>query len=355
MIDWTGKPLTLAKYGAIGAVAAFLPGEIVQSFRDDASTFLGVIARAAIWIGVLGIGCATALVIGQNRYLRRPWLGVRDAAIAVGGGLLAGMISGVAAQVFFSMALLLGSGNAVFGETARVVAWGIFGALIGFGMAFIIPNLGRMRGVVGGAVAGALGGIGFIVGVSIGGNEVGRLVGMTAVGFVLGYVIGLVEQAARTAWLQVSYGQSRETVRVSLGPELVCVGSNSQRCAIWAQGARSIALRFRYVDGRVICDDMNTERTAVVESGFQQQVGNVNVMVCVGEVPAGRAAPASQAVPTPAATPRPPAPPVPVASSMPVPAVGAPARPAAPTRAAAGPRPAPPPPPPPPPPPATRR
>jgi hypothetical protein len=170
---------------------------------------------------------------------------------------------------------------------------------------------------------------------------------MTAVGFVLGYVIGLVEEAARTAWLQVSYGQSRETVRVSLGPELVCVGSNSQRCAIWAQGARSIALRFRYVDGQVICDDMSTERTMVVESGFQQQVGNVSVLVCVGSVPVGAGTGAAGHP-----TPRPPAPPMPPPGGRappPPPPPGARAAPhSAHSSVPAGGRPAPPPPPPPP-------
>ena len=348
MLDWTGKPLKLAQAGTLGAVAAFLPGEFVQGALGQPESLGEVIFHTGMWIGVFGIGCATALVMGQNRYLHRPWLDGKEAGIAIGGGLLAGFVSGVAAQGFYSMALGIGGGNPVFGEISRVIAWSMFGALIGFGMSFVIPNLGRVRGFLGGGVAGAIGGVAFILAGLFGGDLLGRLVGMTAVGFVLGYVIGLVEEASRTAWLQISYGQSRETVRVSLGPELVCVGSNSQRCAIWAQGARSIAMRFRYVDGQVICDDMSTERTMVVESGFQQQVGSVNVLVCVGSVPAGAGGRSvGHPVPNPSVPPMPP-----LVSRAPLPPPPPGARAASPRSAQphfpGGGRPAPPPPPPPP-------
>ncbi len=310
------KPVSLAQMGAIGAIAAYLPGEILQEAiwqGEDTPSFAALLLGTAVWMGVYAIGYSVALTIGQNRYLRRPWLSPQEGAINVIGGALIGVASGGVAQFFFSIAVAVGQGNPLFVELARIVAWALFGALIGLGMSFIIPNLGRFHGLIGGAAGGAVGAVGFIVSGMIAGDATGRFVGMAVVGGALGYAIGLVEEVSRTAWLQVTYGNSRETVRVSLGSDNVCVGSNSQRCAVWARDVRPIALRFRYIDGKVMCDDMASEKTSVVEPGFQQQVGNVHLMVCVGgSAPAPTSVQpmlaGAHSAPQPIA-PRPPAPP----------------------------------------------
>lgn len=305
------KPLSLGQMGSIGAVAAYVPGEIVSAALETLSgppSVLRTIVVVAAWMVIYAIGYSLALIIGQNRYLHRPWLNPQEGVMAVVGGAVFGIISGGLAQAFFSVAISMGGGNNLLGEMARVVAWSIFGALIGFGMSFIIPNLGRVRGTFGGGCGGAVGAIAFIACTALAGDAIGRFTGMAIVGFALGYAIGLVEEASRTAWLQISRGNSgRETVRVTLGPELVCVGGNSQRCAVWAQGARAIALRFRFVDGKVTCDDMATERQMIVEPGYQQQVGDVTVTVCVAGTPsnAGGSGP-PPAASTPAPSPPPP-------------------------------------------------
>jgi len=328
------KPSFLGRCGAIGAFAAFAPGEAVQglmngltseALRDannHGSLTFYVVMSTAMLMGVYAVAYSIALTIGQNRYLHRPRLGSNEAVNGVGGGALIGIVSGGLAEGFFKIAQAVGGGNSLVIEAGRIVAWAIFGGLIGLGMSFIIPNLGRLRGLLGGAAGGAVGAVGFILCTAIAGDAAGRFIGMAIVGWALGYAIGLVEEASRAAWLQVTHGNSREVVKVSLGPDLVCVGSNSQRCSVWAQGARPVALRFRYVDGKVTCDDMASERSMVVDSGFQQQVGNVNLVVCVGNgaaVPAG----GGPALPPPPVAPPPPPPP-------------APARPIAPRRAASG-------------------
>ncbi len=312
-VGGSSKPLALGRLGVLGAVAGFLPGEVLQSAMhglvreaiDDAegpgTIVLYMVMATALSMAVYAVAYSIALTIGQNRYLHRPWLGAREAFMGVGGGAIVGLVSGGLAEGFFKVAQATGAGSPLFVEAARIVAWSIFGGLIGLGMSFIIPNLGRLQGLLGGAAGGGVGAVGFIMSTAIAGDAAGRFIGMAIVGCALGYAIGLVEEASRAAWLQVSYGNSRETVKVSLGPDLVCVGSNAQRCAIWAQGARSIALRFRYVDGKVTCDDMASERTIVVDPGFQQQVGNVSLVVCVG----------GAAHPAPAARPAPPPPPAP--------------------------------------------
>lgn len=308
------KPLALGRLGSVGAVAAYVPGEVVQAAfatLGGPPSVLRIIVSTAAWMVIYAIGYSLALIIGQNRYLHRPWLNPQEGVMAVMGGAVFGVISGGLAQAFFSAAFAIGQGNVLVVEMARVVAWAMFGALIGFGMSFIIPNLGRVRGTFGGGAGGAVGAFAFIACTILAGDAIGRFIGMAIVGFALGYAIGLVEEASRTAWLQVSRGSSgRETVRVTLGPELVCVGSNSQRCTVWAQGARAIALRFRFVDGKVICDDMATERQMIVDPGFQQQVGNVTVTVCVAGTPSGAGGsgspPPGPAVVLPAPPPPPP-------------------------------------------------
>jgi hypothetical protein len=353
------KTITFALAGLSGALVAYVPAEIIQGVIElwSASPVLKVLAAVAVMMAIYAVAYCLALTIGQNRYLRRPLLGGREALINVGGGAVIGMLSGFLAQVFFTIAVLLGQGNPLSTEAARVVAWGMFGALIGLGMSFIIPNLGRLHGLAGGGLGAVVGAIGFIIATVFAGDAAGRFLGLATVGLALGYAIGFAEEASRHAWLEVCHGSVRETVRVTLGPELVCVGSDSQRCAVWAPGARAIELRFRFADGRVTCDDMVAERSMVVDSGFERRVGNVTVVVqaaasTLAVVNAGNSA-------SPVAAPPPPPPPPTVR-----PPIQAPARRVTATRGAADALPgitragssssapaAPPPPPPPPPPP----
>ena len=315
------KPFFLALCGALGAVCGFVPGEVAQGFvhgltleairqaKSYESIVFYAVMTTAMLMAVYAVAYSIALTIGQNRYLHRPWLGSNEAVMGIGGGALIGLVSGGLAEGFFKVAQAVGGGNPLVVEAGRIVAWAIFGGLIGLGMAFIIPNLGRLRGLLGGAAGGAVGAVGFILCTVLAGDAVGRFIGMAILGLTLGYAIGLVEEASRSAWLQVTHGNSREVVKVSLGPDLVCVGSNSLRCAVWAQGARPIALRFRYLDGRVTCDDMALERSMVVDSGFQQQVGNVHLVVFVGTGAAASVTGGSAQPPLPVAPPPPPPPP----------------------------------------------
>ena len=276
------KALTLGLAGLAGAVIAYLPAEIVSrvmSENRNPGSFFDLLVAIAAWMAVYGIGFSLSLGVGQNRYLHRPVFDAQEVLRNVAGGFGIGLVSGAFAQAFFAIAVESGGGSVFFIEGARVVAWGMFGALIGFGMSFLIPNLGRVHAIAGGGVGALVGAIGFIACAAIFGDAVGRFVGLGVVGWALGYAIGLVEEKSRVAWLQVGYGSSRETVKISLGATPVCVGSDSQRCAVWAKGARAIALRFRFSDGVVTCDDLANERSFAVPAGFEQQVGTVYLSV----------------------------------------------------------------------------
>jgi hypothetical protein len=346
-----GKPMTLAVAGVLGALVAFIPGELLNEAIGSGSgeaSLAQLILLTSVWMLIYAIGYSIAMVIGQNRYLRRPLIDQKEAGIAAAGGALAGLVSGGLAQAFFSVAVYLtiasGAGSLLLIEIARIAAWAIFGALIGLGMSFFIPNLGRLHGFIGGAVGGAVGAIGFILAKAVAGDLFGRLIGMGIVGAALGFAIGLVEQAFRAAWLQVSFGNAGEGRMVSLGNEPVCIGSDARRCAVWTPGGPAMSMRFRFAEGKVTCDDVVAERSAVVPPGFQQQIGSVRVIVCVGASGAATGgAPPAMAVMVP------PPPPPPSRPKSPPPAAVSPPRGAGPQSPPAATRKMPPPPPPPPP------
>jgi hypothetical protein len=343
------KSLFLARWGALGALAAFLPSEALFSGRSIFGSGHGaMIMLTTVWTAILAVAMFAAFVIGQNTYLRRPAISLQEATVVIGGGAASGALAGLLGEMFFQAALAAGAKNLFYVETARIIAWGIFGSLLGFGMSFVIPNLGRGRGALAGLVGGAVGSLGFIVVGAMIGDLVGRLAGSTILGFTLGYAIGLVEEVARTAWLEVRRGRSGEMVKVSLGPETVCVGSNSQRCAIWAPAARPIAFRFRYAEGTIICDDMAQERTMRVDPGFEIELGDVRLTARVG-AEGTRSTDVVQALQPPTAPPPLPTPPRPA-----MPAVAARVA-ASPTYGPIKPMPGSAPPPPPPPPPPPRR
>jgi hypothetical protein len=332
----SNKSLTLAIWGALGAVAAYPLGEFFfiaqRAMHGSLGTLLTTILGTTLWTTILAIGCTTALIMGQNRYLRRPLIDFQSALTGILGGAVSGAISGCLAEGFFQWAQHVGNQNLFLVLLARLLAWTMFGCLIGLGMSFVIPNFGRLPGAASGAVGGGIGAIAFIVAgvlaagvmLAIGGadaaagvgDSLGRCIGMVILGFALGFAIGLAEEATRTAWLQVTYGQSRESVRISLGDQPVCVGSDNRRCAVWAQGARAVALKFRYVDGNVICDDIAAEKTCFVPPGHQLQVGHVTVLVCAGATASPRGNPASDSTPSPPPQPSPSPPPPPAGRAI---------------------------------------
>ena len=274
----------------MGALAAFVPGEVLHAALTNESrqgSFMQLVVVTSLWMLIYAVAYSIAMLIGQNIYLRRPWIDQKEAVVSAVGGAVAGLISGGLAQAFFGIAVRLtvvsGVESLVLIECARVVAWAMFGALIGLGMSLFIPNLGRIYGVIGGTVGGAIGAVGFILATAFAGDFFGRLFGMAIVGGALGFAIGLVEVASRSAWLQVAFGSVGESRIVSLGNEFVCLGSDSRRCAVWTHGTAPVALRFRFIDGQVTCDDVVAQQQMVVPSGFQQQIGTVNVTVCVGK------------------------------------------------------------------------
>jgi|GEM_PF-1263649 Mg-chelatase subunit ChlD len=271
-------PATDAKLATTPARAApppVLPPVVkgVQSTEVyDASKKGQLVLAIGAWTGAIAALVCLALVAGQTNYLQGGLPRAGGALAALGGGLLVGLVGGAAGQGLYL---------AAESELFRVLGWALLGALAGAGLAFFVPNLKIVYGLLGGATGGAVGALAFIAVSMATGDVVGRLSGGLLLGACIGLMLALVEKAFRSAWLEVSYGP-RETVQVNLGAEPVKVGGDAKACTVWARGAAPIALRFFVRNGQVICEDAVNRTESVVGDGAERRAGSVSVVVRTG-------------------------------------------------------------------------
>jgi len=221
----------------------------------SASGFTSLLWRMSGWTALLAIGIGLGLLIGQNVYLRRQRLTLRQGVQGIGGSLAAGVVAGAVGQLLFA-----GVPSATaFQVSGRLVAWTLLGALVGRGMAVFVPNLDSRRALVGGGVGGALGAIGFLWAAGTVGEVAGRLLGAAILGGCIGLMIALIEAACREAWLEITYGP-RETRLVSLGHEPVSIGGD-RACTVYAPHAAPVAVRYRLAGGQILCEDVAAAHT----------------------------------------------------------------------------------------------
>lgn len=305
------------------AERAIYGGSLVES--SVRSGFVSSLLRTAGWTALAAWGASLALVIGQNLYVHRASLTIREGLIATAGGLGAGIVGGVAGQLPYALvsaAANLPTIGPLLAWTVlplgRIAGWAILGGLVGRGLALFIPNFESRRSILGGAAGGAMGAIGFLV-ASLLGDVAGALVGAAILGGAIGLMLALVEAAYRQAWLEVRYGL-KETITVTLGAEPVRIGSDSRACHVYARGARGLAYQYKWEAGRVVCVDYATEISEVVAPDSSKEIGGVTVTVRASrqEAPsnadgAGRSSTAGMTIPPPppAKTARPSAPPPP--------------------------------------------
>ena len=180
------------------------------------------------------------------------------------------MASGVAGQSFFGM---IGA-SVSLQLMGRVVAWVLFGAAIGRGVALFVPNLRGRAATIGGAIGGGIGAICFAVASGVLGDTSGRMVGATSLGLAIGILLVFVEVAFREAWLDIRY-QKGAIRRVSLGRNPVTLGSSEELATIYCRGAAPVALSFRVANGEVLCEDVATGVSRAFEDGHEWSVGVV--------------------------------------------------------------------------------
>ena len=177
----------------------------------------------SIWTGILAIGIALALIMGQNVYLRRRLLGRAEGMKGTLGSVMAGILAGAVGQLIFApvsaIPLLIISG--------RIIGWILLGGLLGGGVSFFVPNLKTIRGVQGGSVGGGVGAGGFLAMSGLMGEIGGRLLGGVILGFFIGLMIALLEQLTRNASLLIHWNQT-ETTTLSLGDTPIILGTSHQ-------------------------------------------------------------------------------------------------------------------------------
>ncbi len=229
----------------------------------------------AAWTGLLATGLGLALAIGQNRSLQRPWLSLREAALLLVGGMLAGGLAGSLAEVLQHPSL---GGGSTLASLGFLAGWTLLGGLVGWGVGWFIPNLDRTKATFAGALGGVLGGGAFLGASALRAEMAGRWAGAVLLGFCIGLMVALVEAAFRRAWLEIEY-RPKEIGTVNLGPEPIGVGGHRRWCKVLIPGAPEVAYRYSFLDGRVFCEDVLSKRTEPVPPGHQRTVLGAKVTV----------------------------------------------------------------------------
>ncbi|RMD61814.1 MAG: VWA domain-containing protein, partial [Alphaproteobacteria bacterium] len=237
-----------------------------------------------LWTALLAVFASGMLVAGQNYLTRRPLISRKQLGMVVGGGLAAGLVSGVVSQYFFSF------GAAMFEELVQkapvllklgqVICWGLLGALLGFGMGFFIPNLARTKAGAAGLIGGVIGAIAFLVAMKLAGELPGRFIGTAVLGFAIGLAVALVERLAREAALIVHWDPNEQTV-INLGPEPVVLGSGSDVHLYLPRerGFPDVAALVTFKDGVVQMDNKLSGTVHTLHGGNKLEIGSLIIEI----------------------------------------------------------------------------
>lgn len=277
-IDTYKKALQFAVWGGFGGASGSLLAELLHSFLlqpSSGESQIQLVAKTGIWFSIIGTCIGGALLIAAERYLQKA---IQIKQILQNGlwvGCLAGFIAGAIAQFIYA-----DSNPNQPPEYFRVFCWGIAGALLGLGLSFPLPNLGKIRGLTGGFIGGLLGGSLFVLIVKVMNISgiLGRFIGVAAIGFCIGLAIVIIETTFREAWLEIYYSP-KEIRTVSLGSEPITIGSNSKTCTIYARHVPSETLRYYLSEGQIFCEDIPTGKTSRLKSGDAQTLGNLSLVV----------------------------------------------------------------------------
>lgn len=236
------------------------------------------------WTASLAVFTSLLLVMGQNRLMRRNVLNQREALVVVGGGLVAGLISGAISQQLFSVtaATLANhlSNQMWVMKGGQVVGWALLGGLLGFGLSFFIPNLPRLRAGIAGVVGGGVGSIVFLIALQTVGEIGGRLMGALILGFVIGLCIAFAETTAREAALVVHWSANEETL-INLGNRSIVLGSSSEAHIYLPRdrGFPPVAATITLRNGKVEMENKITNKTHHLQGGNILQIGPLAIEV----------------------------------------------------------------------------
>lgn len=270
--DGTGSFRLEASVGNVWADSSLQLQVHPAAGRDSWSWW--IILLIALWTALLAIGLSCALVAIQNRYLHRPWMDREQFVFLLKSAALVGMVSGGLGQIIL-MALTLAN---LLPQIGFVLGWVLLGSLLGYGLAYFIPNLDGKKAALAGGAGGLAGSLTFVLVTLVAGDVIGRFLGALLLGLSIGLMVAFVELTFRKAWLEVRYGAS-EIVTVNLGPEPVKVGSDGSACAVYAKGAAPVAFRFWIHQGKVLREDYQAKDVQEVQPDESQEIGAITVTV----------------------------------------------------------------------------
>lgn len=265
-----------------------------------------LVVGVSVWTAGLALFLTLALIFSSRKYLRQR--GRALGAFFKGSlSLFAGLLGGLIAQ---GLVLLLtwnsaeGSASTIMDLIAKVTGWTVMGGLVGFALAFFVPNLSFLKGFLGGSLGGLSGALFYVVFTALFGDLLGRWLGALALGFCVGMLVALVETVFRRWWLEVRFGTG-EVRTVTLGSARVSVGSDPLRATVVVPDGPAIAYRFYLDRERVFCEDHHGAFR--LNAGDTQQVGETTITVCspettsqlglVLELSSGKAIPLSAGLP----------------------------------------------------------
>ncbi|KRH96501.1 YfaP family protein [Cylindrospermopsis sp. CR12] len=270
-----------------GSISRGQPKRLIYEFtvegtpqQPKAQPFWYTVLIIGLWTALLAIGLSLALVVGQNLYLHRPFLSIRQGAILLVGALAAGLVSGGSAQALLSLV----AQSEFLAKTGWIAGWTLLGGLLGWGMGFFISNLQAKRAIMAGGIGGFFGALAFLLVSDSAGDASGRLVGAVILGFFIGLMVVFVEVAFRTAWLEIQYNP-KEIRTVNLGIDPVSIGSDAKACTIYVSNSPSVALRYRLNQGKILCEDVVNGVTQTLHPGDTQRVSNITVVVRSADIP----------------------------------------------------------------------
>ena len=247
--------------------------------RSQAGLGRNLLAVGA-WTAATATGLAALLTMGQSLLLRSRWLATRRNWAVVAGALGAGLLSGAVSQggfaLFASSASSLGAGATELLQFGQIIGWATLGALLGFGLAFAVPNLPGPRAALAGACGGVLGAIAFLALTGWVGETLGRLLGAVVLGTTIGLVVALVERLAREAALIVHWHENERTV-INLGAEPVILGSSPEAHLYLPKhkGFPPITAIVTFREGRVQMENKLSNSTHTLAAGNKLQIGDL--------------------------------------------------------------------------------
>jgi hypothetical protein len=141
-------------------------------------------------------------------------------------------------------------GNLVVQIFARAVGWGLLGGFLSLGPGIVLKSWKRLLiGLAGGLMGGTLGGLLFDPISMVTQNAVvSRIVAFTAIGALAGLGTGLLEAAAKTGWVRVTFGLIAGKQFV-LYKDTTYIGSSPQ-CEIYLFKDASISPRHAAIHKR---------------------------------------------------------------------------------------------------------